>query len=81
MKDDVAKNKWFQWTNKGITHLQTTNDEDNSGNDDASVASDAVLNVASARDGRSAEKLDGVYYKFVTLDQKLKLVKMHMVME
>ena len=68
MKDDVAKNKWFQWTNKGITHLQTTNDEDNSGNDDASVASDADVSVASAR---SAEKVYGVDYKIITLNQKI----------
>ena len=56
MKDDDAKNKWFQRTNKDITHLQTNNDEENHGNDDASVASDADVSVASDRSGRSAEK-------------------------
>ena len=56
MKDDVSKNKWFQHTNKDITHLQTTNDEENSGKDDASVASDDDVSVASARSSRSAKK-------------------------
>ena len=56
MKDYVAKNKWFQHTNKEITHLKTTNDEYNCGNDDASVASDADVSIASGRSGRSAEK-------------------------
>ena len=56
MKDYVAKNKWFQHTNKEITHLKTTNDEDNSGNYDASVASDANVSVASASSGRGEGK-------------------------
>ena len=56
MKDYVARNKWFQRTNKYITHLQKTNDEDNYVNDDASVASDANVSVASASSGRSAAK-------------------------
>ena len=60
INDDVAKNKCFQRTNKEITHLYTTNDEDNSGNDDAPVASDADVSFASARSARSAEKSDGV---------------------
>ena len=56
IKDYVAKNKWFQRTNKDIKHLQTTNDEDNSGNDDTSVASDAIVSVASASSGRGEGK-------------------------
>ena len=56
MKDDVAKRKLFQMTNKDITHLHMTNDEDNSGNDDTSVGSDAIVSVASASSGRGEGK-------------------------
>ena len=55
MKDYIIKN-WFQQTNKDITHLQTTNEEENSGTDDASVVSDADVVVASAMSGRSEAK-------------------------
>ena len=56
IKDYVAKNKWFQRTNKEITHLQTNNYEDNSGNYDASVASYADVSIASTMSGRIAAK-------------------------
>ena len=56
MKDYVAKNKWFQRTNKDITHIQKTNDEENFGNDDASVESDADVSITSARSERSTTK-------------------------
>ena len=55
MKDYVEK-KWFQRTNKYITHLQMTNNEEISGHEYASVASDADVSIASGRSGRSAEK-------------------------
>ena len=54
MKDDVENNKWFQGTHKQITHIQKNNDEENYGNDDAPVASDADVSVASAMSSRSA---------------------------
>ena len=55
-KDDVEKNKCFQWNNKDITHLHTTKDEGNYGNNDASLASDADMSVVSDSSGTSAEK-------------------------
>ena len=56
MKDDVVQNKWFQWTNKQITHLQTTHDEDDNVINYASVVIDSDAIVASARSVRSAKK-------------------------
>ena len=53
MSDDAAKNKWLQNTNKYITHLQTTNNEENYGKDDESVSSDSDVSVASVRSVRS----------------------------
>ena len=50
------KNKWFQQINKDITHLKATHYEENYGNADGSVESDADMSVASARSDRSAEK-------------------------
>ena len=56
MKDDATKNKWFQWTNKDITEPQKNNDQENYGNDDASVASESDVRVESARSVRSSAK-------------------------
>ena len=56
MKDYVEK-EWFQRTNKYITHLQMTNNEEISGHEYASVASDADVRFASARSDRSAAKI------------------------
>ena len=56
MKEDVAKNKWFQWTNKDIKHLHMTNYDEYYGNDDASVASESDVRVESARSVRSSAK-------------------------
>ena len=81
MKYDVTKNKWFQRNNKEIAHLQTTNDKENYGNDDASVESDADMSVTSTRSGRTAAKVYCVHYNFFTPNQKVKLVKGHMATE
>ena len=56
MKDDATKNKWFQWTNKDITEPQKNNDQENYGNDDVSVESDADVIIGGARSGISAAK-------------------------
>ena len=56
-----------------------TYNKDNSGHEYVSAASDADVRVAIARSDRSAAKVVGLDYKFVTLNQKVKLEKMHMV--
>ena len=58
-----------------------TNDEGNYGIDDASVVSDADVVVASAMSGRSEAKSWSIVLKHFILNQKVKLVKVHMVME
>ena len=58
-----------------------TNYEENSGNDYTSVESDADTSVASAMIGRSVGKRGWSGLNFFTLNQKVKSVKIHMVME
>ena len=58
MKDDVAKNKWFQQTNKEITHLHKNNDQNSYGNDDASVSIDSDVRVSSTSSVRSEAKIE-----------------------
>ena len=79
MKYYVTKHKWFQRTNQYIPHIQTTNDEYNSGNDDASVASDTDVSIASAISGRSAAKSGYSGLQICHTQLKQKLLKIHMV--